>query len=337
MDLTNEEIEHYLEQIASGIKIVDVDDKTLLFRYPSIDDKLKVRRIYRLEYKRSIEEGLLSTDDMQRLVEDRKIISDKDRLKLSSLRSKLEAQKILLGKTTKVRARQDRIKEVINNLETEIRVIEYKEKSKYAMTAETKAEEAKILYLCWASCYNFFTNESYWNSYNLFLNEPDYLLRQKITSEFILFYSGILTSHVRAIARSNLWRIKYVTSLKTSESLFGVPTSKYTNDQLNLAYWSHYYQNIYEMLPEDQPPESIIDDDESLDAYLKDYYSERTQEAAARKDKKKRKGKLSAFDQDEVIVTKVASELYDDIDFNEPREARSIKDKPMVRKKTRRR
>jgi len=265
------------------------------------------------------------------------IISDKDRLKLSSLRSKLEAQKILLGKTTKVRARQDRIKEVINNLETEIRVIEYKEKSKYAMTAETKAEEAKILYLCWASCYNFFTNELYWNSYNLFLNESDYLLRQKITSEFILFYSGILTSHVRAIARSNLWRIKYVTSLKTSETLFGVPTSKYTNDQLNLAYWSHYYQNIYEMLPEDQPPESIIDDDESLDAYLKDYYSERTQEAAARKDKKKRKGKLSAFDQEEVIVTKVASELYDDIDFNEPREARSIKDKPMVRKKTRRR
>jgi len=337
MDLTNEEIEHYLEQIASGIKIVDVDDKTLLFRYPSIDDKLKVRRIYRLEYKRSIEEGLLSTDDMQKLVEDRKIISDKDRLKLSSLRSKLEAQKILLGKTTKVRARQDRVKEVINNLETEIQEIEYKERSKYAMTAETKAEEAKVLYLCWASCYNFFTNELYWNSYNLFLNESDYLLRQKITSEFILFYSGILTSHVRAIARSNLWRIKYVTSLKTSETLFGVPTSKYTNDQLNLAYWSHYYQNIYEMLPEDQPPESIIDDDESLDAYLKDYYSERTQEAAARKDKKKRKGKLSAFDQEEVIVTKVASELYDDIDFNEPREARSIKDKPMVRKKTRRR
>lgn len=337
MELTNEEIEHYLEQIASGIKIVDVDDKALLFKYPSIDDRLKVRRIYRLEYKRSIEEGLLSTDDMQKLVEDRKIISDKDRFKLSSLKSKLEAQKILLGKTTRVRARQDRVKEVINNLETEIREIEYKEKSKYAMTAETKAEEAKILYLCWTSCYNFFTDKLYWNSYDLFLKEPGYLFRQKVTSEFILFYSGVLTSHIRAIARSNLWRIKYVTSLKTSEPLFGVPTSKYTNDQLNLAYWSHYYQNIYEMLPEDQPPEGIIDDDESLDAYLKDYYSERTQEAAARKDKKKRKGKLSAFDKEEVIVTKVASELYDDIDFDEPREARSIKDKPLVRKKTRRR
>ncbi len=337
MELTNEEIEHYLEQIASGIKIVDVDDKALLFKYPSIDDRLKVRRIYGLEYKRSIEEGLLSTDDMQKLVKDRKIISDKDRLKLSSLKSKLEAQKVLLGKTTRVRARQDRVKEVINNLETEIREIEYKEKSKYAMTAETKAEEAKILYLCWTSCYNFFTDKLYWNSYDLFLNEPGYLFRQKVTSEFILFYSGVLTSHIRAIARSNLWRIKYVTSLKTSEPLFGVPTSKYTNDQLNLAYWSHYYQNIYEMLPEDQPPEGIVDDDESLDAYLKDYYSERTQEAAARKDKKKRKGKLSAFDQEEVIVTKVASELYDDIDFDEPREARSIKDKPLIRKKTRRR
>ena len=169
MDLSNDEIEHYLEQIASSIKVVDVDDKALLFKYPSIDDRLKVRRIYRLEYKKSIEEGLLSTDDMQKLVEDRKIISDKDRLKISSLKSKLEAQKVLLGKTTKVRARQDRVKEVINNLETEIREIEYKEKSKYAMTAETKAEEAKILYLCCTSCYNFFTDKLFWNSYDLFL------------------------------------------------------------------------------------------------------------------------------------------------------------------------
>jgi len=337
MDLTTEEIEQYLEQISAATKIVDVDDKPLLFKYPNVDSRLRARRIYGVEYKKALEEGLLSNEGMKKIIEERGLITEKDKLELSSLRSKLEAQKALLSKTFKVRAGQDRIKKVISNLEAEIRKIEYKERSKYSMTAETRAEEAKILYLCWANCYDFFTNKLYWCSYDLFMAEPDYLSRQQITSEFIVFYSGVPTACIRAIARSNLWRIKYVTSLKTSEPLFGVPTSEYTNDMLNLAYWSHYYQNIYEMMPEDQPSELIIEDDESLDAYLKDYYNERSQDAAARKDKKKRRGKLSAFDQEEVIVTRTASDLYDDIEFDKPREAQVIKDKPLIKKRTSRR
>jgi len=105
---------------------------------------------------------------------------------------------------------------------------------------------------------------------------------------------------------------------------------------LNLAYWSHYYQNIYEMMPEDQPNEDIIEDDEALDAYLKDYYKERTQDVAARKSKRNMgTGKLSAFDNNEVIVTK-ANELYEDIEYDKPREAQAIKDRNLIKKKTRR-
>jgi len=336
MDLNSEEIERYLEQIASASKIVSVDDKVLLFKYPSLNAKMESRRIYELEYKRSINEGLLSTNDMKDLMKERHLITDEEKHELSSLRSKLDAQKVLLVKTTRVRARQDRVKDVIHDIEKKIRDIEYKERSKFSMTAETKAEEAKVLYLCWSNCYNFLTKNLYWDLYDKFLNEISYLFRQKVTSEFILFYGGIPTKYIRSIARSNLWRIKYVTSIKTSEPIFGRPTSEYTNDMLNLAYWSHYYQNIYEMLPEDQPSEDIIEDDEALDAYMKDYYNERTKDVAARKSKNKHSGKLSAFDKEEVIVTKIASELYDDIEFDTPREATAIKDKPMIKKKTRR-
>ena len=337
MDLTSEEIEHYLDQISSASKIVDVDDKVILFKYPNISNKMESRHIYELEYKTSIDEGLLSTNDMKDLIKERHLVTDEERRELSSLRSKLDAQKMLLVKTTKVRARQDRVKEVIHDIEKKIRDIEYKERSKFSMTADTKAEESKILYLCWSNCYDFLTKDLYWNLYDGFLNEMDYLFRQKVTSEFILFYGGISTKYIRTIARSNLWRIKYITSMKTSEPLFGRPTSTYTNDMLNIAYWSHYYQNIYEMLPEDQPSEIIIEDDEALDAYMKDYYNERTKDSAARKHKNKNLGKLSAFDKEEVIVTKTANELYDDIEFDVPREARSIKDKPMIKKRTRRR
>jgi hypothetical protein len=89
------------------------------------------------------------------------------------------------------------------------------------------------------------------------------------------------------------------------------------------------------MLQDDQPSEDIIEDDESLDAYMKDYYDERMRDAGVRRGKRKHGGKLSAFDKEEVIVTK-ANELYDDIEFNEPKESKVIKDKVLIRKKAHR-
>lgn len=336
MDLTHEEVERYLEQICSGLKIVDVGDKTVLFKYPDVYTMMKARRIYEREYKISLDEGLVSVEDMKKLVKERKIINDEERKTLDSLKSKLEAQKILLSKTTKVKANQSRIKKIIHELEPKIRAIEYKERSKFSMTAETKAEEAKLLYLCWSHCYSFDTNELYWIDHKEFIHELDFKFRELIISEFILFYSGIPTGHIRAIARNNLWRIRYVTSLKTSEPLFGVSTAEYSNDMLNLVYWSHYYQNIYEMMPEDQPNENIIEDDEALDAYLRDYYKERTKDVAVRRSNNKMgTGKLSAFNSHEVIVTR-ANELYEDIEYDTPREAKAIKDRNLIKKKARR-
>ncbi len=132
-----------------------------------------------------------------------------------------------------------------------------------------------------------------------------------------------------------MWRIRYVTSQKVSDPLFGVPASQYTNDMLNLAYWSNFYQNIYEMLPRDRPSDLVIEDDDALDAYMKEYYAERTREDASERSKGKNRGKLSAFDKEEVIVTK-SNELYQDIEYDKPREAQKLKDRSDVKKRTRR-
>jgi hypothetical protein len=123
--------------------------------------------------------------------------------------------------------------------------------------------------------------------------------------------------------------------MKVSEPLFGVPASQYTSDMLNLMYWSNYYQNIYDMMPEDRPPDSIIDDDDAIDSYMNAYYEEKNREDAARQSKDRTQGKLSAFDKEEVIVTQ-ANELYEDIEYDTPREAQRIKDRSEVRKRTKR-
>jgi len=329
MELNYEDLEKYLRKIFTGEDILYIDGKFVFFSSPSNKDKMKSEIIYKEAYSRAIDEGLLPASEIEALLYKRGIYTKSDDDKIDKLNSKLYAQEVLLAKTTKVKANQERIKKVISGLREQINTILYKKQSKLVMSAETRAEEDKSFFLCWSCTYKE-NGEKYWINYEDILLDSDFDFKNKVLSKFLIFCSGIDTSTIRFIARSNLWRIRYVTSQKVADSLFGVPTSQYTNDQLNLVYWSNYYQNVYDMMPEDRPSDDVIEDDEALDAYMKSYYEERTREGYVRKGRN-RTGKLSAFNGEEVIVTQ-SNELYEDIKYDKPREAQKIKDKTFIKK-----
>jgi hypothetical protein len=334
-DLTYEEVERYLNSIFTGKKMVIIDDTCILFKYPDNDIKMEAVFVYEKSFSKAKEEGMLPVEELNELIKERKIFTEEDEADIKSLKSKLEAQEILLSKTTRVKARQDRIKGIIDDIKKQIRDIEYKRYSKLIMSAENKAEEERSLFLCRACTYDFYKKTLFWPNYEDISTETRLEFRGKIVSEFINFNGGIDSRIIRQIARSNMWRIRYINSVKTSEPLFGVPTSEYTNDMLNLSYWSNYYQNVYDMMSEDRPSDMVIEDDDALDAYMKNYYEERNREDASRRSKRTSGGKLSAFDKEEVIVTQ-SHEMYEDIEYSEPREARAIKEKTDIKKKARR-
>ncbi len=333
MDLTHEELEEYLLKIFTGIQPTTIESVSLLFKQPDNITKIRANAVYRKSYDEAVEGGILPLKDLEQLMKDRGLFTDEDQQKIDKLESQLHGQQILLGKTVKVKANQDRIKNVISGLQSQMNEIKMKKYSKLVMSAENKAEEDRSSFLCWACTYDDNSN-LYWNNYDDLCKETKIAFRQRVISEFLGFYSGINTNIIRTVARSNLWRIRYITSVKVSEPLFGIPTSQYTNDMLNLAYWSNFYQSVYEMMAEDRPPDSIIDDDDSLDAYMKDYYEERNREDSSRRSRTTR-GKLSAFDKEEVIVTQ-SNELYEDIKYDKPREAQKVKDRADIKKRTRR-
>ncbi len=278
---------------------------------------------------------MLSLADLEALIIKRYLFTEADQEKLDELMAQKHAQEVILSKTTRIKAKQDRLIGIINGLSEKIQEIEYKRTSKLTMSAESKAEEERALYFCWA-CVTDENGDKCWNTFDDLLKETDLEFRDSVLIKFLRFKSGIETKVIRYLARHSLWRIRYVTSQKVSDPLFGVSTSQYTNDMLNLAYWSNFYQNIYEMMPKDRPPDTIVEDDEALDAYMKAYYEERSREDAGERDKNKlgNKGKLSAFNKQEVIVTK-SHELYEDIDYTKPREAQMIKDKAAIKKTAR--
>lgn len=339
MDITHEEIERYLCKIFTGNDLLYVKhgDKDIYIKFLQPDNNIRLRSNFAYDdaYNKAISEGMMSTEDLEKLIKERNLFTEEEENKLSKLESQLKGQEVLLAKTIVVKAKQDRLKKIVMDLKIQIHELRTKKISKLMMSADAKAEEDRTLFLCWACTYDYDTNKLYWETYKDLLRENDLEFKDILLSGFLKFYRGLDTTLIRHIARSNLWRIRYITSQKTSDPLFGVPTSQYTNDMMNLAYWSNYYQNIYEMLPEDRPPDLIIDDDDALDAYMQSYYDDRSKEDAARRSKVRTGGKLSAFDKEEVIVTQ-SNELYEDINYDKPREAQRIKDKSLIRKKTKR-
>jgi hypothetical protein len=82
-------------------------------------------------------------------------------------------------------------------------------------------------------------------------------------------------------------------------------------------YWSNFYQNIYEMMPDDRPDDDVIESDTMLDAYMEEYYKGIEQNRTI---SRSRGRGSNAFDSDEVIVTRF-SELYEQLDYDDPRES----------------
>lgn len=336
MDISDNDLESYLYKIfvRYDYKYVNKGSGEILlkFKHPDITTKADAQFIYDRAYKRAVDLGMLPMNELVELMDKRQMFPESSKLRLSKLESQLEAQQFLLGKTTKVKANRDRIKKIIDKLTSEITELRFAKNSKLTMSAESKAEEERSFFICSGCIYNE-DDTLFWPSYQDALKETDLILKDNILYEFIKFYGGISTTIIRELARSNIWRIRYINSQKTSDPLFGVPTSEYTVDMLHLTYWSSYYQNIYEMLPEDRPSDLIIEDDTALDAFMKSYYEERTREDAARRSKNQNKGQLSAFNNEEVIVTR-SNELYEDIEYSKPREAQRIKDRTDIKKRT---
>jgi hypothetical protein len=321
MTLSYEELDRAIGEINAGQKVVYVNNEAgeevpVLFRHPSHKDKEISFFVYNEAIRKGKEEGLLSNTEMEELAKTRTFFSEENSEKLKKLESKIKGQKVLLAKTTRVPARRNRVKEVIDRLEKEASSLRYIRDSYLENTRERKAAESRLLFLTHKSTFNPLEDVLYWKEYKDFEDEKDVLFRREVFTNFVIFYHGLSSTIIRYIARSNLWRIRYTTAVKTGANLFGTSINEYTTDQLMLVYWSNYYQSIYEMMSDDRPPESIIEDDAALDAYMKDWHAEKSRDDAASKGAKSQYGKPSAWDKGEVLVFK-SNSMYEDIEYSE--------------------
>ncbi len=339
-ELPHEKVDSLVNEISIGGKIISVktikgSKKTVFISHCSLEEKLYSSAVYDETYNRAIEEGFLTAAETEENLTTRGIYKGVDEEQVADLRSKIDAQEKLLGKMTRVPARRERVKnniKVMNKRLVELLGVgdEYLE-----YTAERKAHEERLLFLCWRGVRDPLTRELYWPNKKDFDKEEDIVFRRNAFNEHIRLSVGTDSTTLRYIARHNLWRIRYTTSIKTGISLFGVELPNYSVDQLSLAYWSYYYQSIYDMMPDEKPSDGILEDDAALDAFMDSYMEEQNRESAASKGKKGTKsGVKSAWEYGEVIVTG-SNPMSKDIKYTPTIEAARDKSSVAVRDKGR--
>jgi hypothetical protein len=320
-DLAYEELDAYIQQICTGQKIVQLTNKDgeevpVLFKYPSGTAIDIADIVYKQALKDAEKEDLPSSEEMEKMLRDRGIFTEKDEEEIEKIKSKIKGQEAVLAKTVRVPARRNRLIDNIQNFKDEISKILAKRDTHMSMTRERKAFESKYLYLLRLNSYSL-EGELLWPTKDSFESEEDFFFRKKALVEYIIFSHGLSTEIIRFIARSNLWRIRYVTAVKTSDSLFGCPIKDYNVDQMTLLYWSHFYQSVYDMLSSDRPPDSVIEDDQALDAYMKDWHAEQNRESsAARSSSNKKYGQASAWDHAETLVMR-SNPVHQDVEYSE--------------------
>jgi hypothetical protein len=322
MKLTTLEIENYISDIALGKRFVSYKNKQYILKHPSQEESFRARLVYEQCYTEAKEFGLPTHDELEKTIEARNLYTEEDDNKIKEIEEKIKGQRSVLEKTYRVPARRERLVNIIDGLQKELNKIKNKKLVLLQRTCEAKAKEEQYVFLCRTCSYIYdkeWNETRIWKDKDEFELDRDNELKGYLLNEYIRLVNGLESSIIRTLARSNLFIIRYLNSMKTSTPVFNVPSTEYTVDMLSLSYWANWYRSIYEMMPDEIPPDELIDDDEGLDAYMEQIYANRKNEREmSRYESSKgiKKGKsLSAFDHSDVIITS-SNPIYNDVEYN---------------------
>lgn len=317
--LSYEEEAKLIEEISLGGKLVYVTNykglKIPLFLVHCVGlDKIASEAEYTMAYDMALSSGLMTVEQLTEVFMERGIFTREEEEGIDKIRGQIAAQELYLSKISQLPSRRLKTQENIKRYKDKLlKLVQSRENHLYP-SAERKAQMEKLLFMTWKGTLDPYTSERFWELKEDFKNEKDSILRDNVVTQYTIFSFGLDVSTIRYLARSNLWRVRYLTATKTGADLFGRSIDKYTVDQLALAYWSHFYQAIFDMLTDERPQDSVIEDDLALDAFMKNYMEERNREGQANFHKNNR-GKLTAWNHQETLVMR-SNESYGDMEYS---------------------
>jgi len=246
-------------------RLVIIHDKTYHIKNTPIGTKNRAIALKEQTYRNAISEGVSTEAD---LIQDA-IASDllpydyNDRLvhiteQVEHLSESLKNQKHLIKKK-KMRTELEKLKAQHTD------IIEQKGRI-YMMSAEYMAQETYIYNLMIGTILDD-EEKPIWSNLDSL-----YQYKQQDPTSFNAIIHEFLNNQIweqstlRIIARSFEWRLMWNLCKENLSQLFNGPLTDINSNQKMLIYWSRVYDSVYE--DPNKPSEDIIENDDSLDAWL---------------------------------------------------------------------
>jgi hypothetical protein len=267
-----------LNEIIASRKIVPTTRGPLWFVFPLLKDKLLAKYFYFRKMEECKKQSILTIEDSLKFHKDIGEWSDaKDNL--------LQKFPVFIEETlSKIKVENNRVKKKkyedwLRKLQKDYASLVEAKNVILLNSAEYLSNSSATLYLTWSSLRNL-DDSKLWPTFDDIEQCSDIAWVEELLSLFYEFSKDLDIKKIREIARSSLWRVRWNTASGDTQNLFGRSGQDLTNDQFLLVYWSQVYDSVYESL--ERPPDSIIENDEELDAWLKEQGEKRARDIGPR-------------------------------------------------------
>jgi hypothetical protein len=314
LNWTTSDLLEHIEEISRGRKyvVIDIPDSDplyVLFKYPTNHITKLSDFEYDKVYRKAKKDGIKTEEDMMTIMSNRGIWTDDDVEKVNEINLQIETIEEKLQNPDLTERSKLSYKSIVSKLQESLYKVELKKEQILQNSLERHTRQAKYEYLVWSCSYDPYTESLLWENYLTFCNLMNTNLKSLLLNHFVKFLGGHTVEEVRYIARSNVWRVQFLTAQKANMPIFPHSVIDDTPDQTNLLWWAYWYQSIIEMMPEDRPDDATLDNDAELDKYMSNLYKERNKEIQDRKIEKN--NPRSAMTMPEVLVMRENTDYLD--------------------------
>lgn len=196
-----------LQEINQGYREWEYEGKTYRTRFPNAAEDAKARTTYAKSFNQNLQEGLLTTKQMMKLLTSRGIWDEDDEKTVSELRDKIAKLEALLAKK-EPKDRSKATRKMVEELAA-ARVELFEKTSSYQdymnQTVESLADESKTAFLI-STCTVKDDGSPVWNSVDVFLNSTESGLVGTATFQFVTFVNGLAENYIEELTEVKFLR-----------------------------------------------------------------------------------------------------------------------------------
>jgi hypothetical protein len=282
----DQELSELLDSIVWAHRIVNTDDGfSYVFRPLSVKERNMAAYVYKQSLEQAKTKGMLERTALKKTAiknelwpssgdKDMKALREELSASLKDAEKHKEANKNRRTETAALKKINKRIVFVSKKIkELEVLHTQYID----LPSAEYYAERERATYILHCSAMTFPDMNAVWPQYADLQTETN---RNLVIELLNLYFQTELSpeSKIRELARSGLWRIKWIASKKNRgvKTLFGSEMYDLTMDQFRLVYWSQIYDSAFEAM--EPPSDNVINNDKLFDSWLDEQSKKRKQE-----------------------------------------------------------